>query len=104
MSNIEEGKTPLYTTLGGGRIGWLNYKGPFIRLKIYDEFVVIRYLFKSLVLRYDEIERVEIKKWMGLVSDRVQIFHRKDDASKTLIIGTADPDEVKVLIEARLNG
>ena len=103
MSNIEEGKTPLYSSLGGGRIGMLDYRGPLIRLKIYDEFLVIRYFFHSVVFRYDEIERVEVKKWFGLFPDRVQIFHRKEDLHRTLIIRTFNPDEVKALIEARLH-
>ena len=102
MLDIEKGKTPLYSSLAGGRIGWINYKGPFVRLRIYDEFVVIRYFFKSIVLQYDEIEHIEIKKWLGLVADRIQIFHRKQDVPSNLIIGTSDPTEAKKLIELRL--
>ncbi len=41
--DIEQSRTPLYSSTGGGRIGRIGYRGPFISLRIYDEFVVIKY-------------------------------------------------------------
>ncbi len=98
---IEKGKTPLYTSTAGGRIGWTSYRGPFISLRIYDEFIVIGYV-KTIVLKFEEIERVEIKKWMGIVSDKVQIIHHKLDAPDTIIIGTTNPSQVKEIIDSKL--
>ncbi|MCB0212885.1 MAG: hypothetical protein KDJ52_26320 [Anaerolineae bacterium] len=99
--DIEKDKEPLYTSTGGGRMGWLNYRGPFINLRIYDAFVVVS-SFQTIVLRYDEIERVDIKKWMGAVADRVQIVHHKADAPGTIIIGTINPTQAKEIIDAHL--
>ena len=100
--DIEKDKTPLHTETAGGRIGWMRYRGPFIRLNIYDEFIVIRYSWKSIVLRYDEIERVETGKWLGLVTDRLQIVHHKPDAPSFIRIGASSPERVKAIIESKL--
>jgi hypothetical protein len=100
--DIEKNKTPLHTQTSGGRIGWVRYRGPFVRLSIYDEFIVIRYSWKSIVLRYDEIERVEIGKWLGVLSDSVQIVHHKPDAPAYIKIGTSSPERVKEVIVSRL--
>lgn len=99
--DIEKGKTPLYSSTAGGQIGWLNYKGPFISLRIYEDFLVIVYT-KTIVLRFDEIDQVEIKKWIGLVSDRIQIVHHKLNVPSKIIIGTSNPAKVKELIESKL--
>lgn len=98
---IEENKKPLYTSTAGGQIGGLRYKGPFISLRIYDEFIVIG-CGRTIVLKYDEIVSVEIKKWMGSVADRIQIIHRNPNAPKDIIIGTGNPTQVKQIIDAQM--
>ena len=99
--DIEAGKTALYTSTAGGQIGWTRYRGPFISLRIYDEFIVIGYA-KTIVLRFGEIDRVEIKKWMGLVSAGIQLIHHKSDAPSRIIIGTTNPAHAKEIIDTKL--
>jgi hypothetical protein len=101
-SEIEQNKTPLHTQTSGGRIGWVRYRGPFVRLSIYDEFVVIRYGWKTIVLPYGEIERVETGKWLGMRTDSVQIVHHKPDAPPYIRIGAFSPERIKELIESKL--
>jgi hypothetical protein len=57
----EEGKKPLYEERIGGTCGLIRYKGPFIRLAIYEQFLLIRYS-KAIVLNYDQIQSIQIKK------------------------------------------
>ncbi len=99
----EAGKTPIYSTIGGGRIGWLNYRGPFISLRLYEDFLVIRAL-QTIVLPYAEIESVEVKKWLGMTPDRIQIAHRSLHAPETIIVGVSNPARVKEMIDQRLLG
>lgn len=98
---IEQDKKPLYSSTAGGQIGGLRYKGPFISLRIYDEFIVIG-CGRKIVLKYDEIEAVEIKQWLGLVPDRIKIIHRNPNAPKNIVIGTGNPAEAKRIIDVRL--
>ncbi len=37
----EIGKTPLLTLKTAGKFGWVRYKGPIVRVSLYDEFIVI---------------------------------------------------------------
>ena len=96
----EAGKTPIYKTIGGGRIGWLNYRGPFISLRLYQEFLVIRAL-QTIVLSYTEIESGEVRKWLGVTADRIQITHRSLRAPETIILGVSNPKRVKEMVDQR---
>ena len=100
--DIEMNKTPLHSQTSGGRIGWVRYRGPFVRLSIYNEFLVIRYGWKRIVLPYDEIERIETGRWLGLMTDSVQIIHHKPDAPAYIRIGAFNPEWVKEVIESKL--
>ena len=79
----------------------MHYRGPFINLRLYDDFLVIGGL-GTIVLTYDEIERVEVNKWLGAVADGVRIVHRKSGAPGKIVIGTASPERLKEMIEAQL--
>jgi len=37
----EEGKTPIFEARCGGQVGIWFYKGPFIRVSVYPEFLVV---------------------------------------------------------------
>src|SRR5688572_19269885 len=70
---VEEGKTPLYQANVGGSIGWTGYRGPLISVRVYEEFMVIGG-WQRVVLRYEQIDRVELKAWLGLGPSWVQII------------------------------
>ena len=101
LLDIEEGKKLLHSSTSGGHIGRIRYRGPFINLRIYDEFIVISSL-KAIVLRYEDIERVEIKKWMGSIPSEIKLVHHKWDAPKKIVIGTTKPIYLKEMIDSRL--
>lgn len=99
--NIEKGQKPRYSSTGGGQIGWVNFRGPFISLRLYEDFLVIG-CGRKFVLPYTAIERVEVQQWFGTLSDRVRIIHQQPDVPERIIIGTFRPNEVKEIIDARL--
>jgi hypothetical protein len=97
---VERGLRPLFQQTSGGQVGWISYRGPFIRLTLYEEFLVIR-CWQAIVLRYDQIERVEVTKWLGLITEGVRIVHH-GTAPGRIRLGSGDPIRIKMLIEARL--
>jgi hypothetical protein len=98
---IEKDKKLLYSSTAGGWIGGISYRGPFISLRMYDEFIII-VCVRTYVLKYDEIVSVEIKRWMGLIPDRIQIKHRNPSIPKDIVIGTYSPSRAREIIDARL--
>lgn len=97
---IEKGKTALYKQTRGGVIGVIRFKGPLISLRVYEEFIVIG-CGKKYVLRYHDIDRIEIKESLGL-ANRIQIIHHNSDVPNNILLGTKNPTKLKELIEARL--
>lgn len=97
---VERGQQPLFTQTSGGQVGWIRYRGPFIRLSLYEDFLVIR-CWQTVVLRYDEIDRVDLTKWLGIVTDGVRLVHH-GHAPGRIRLGSSDPARVKALIDTRL--
>jgi len=58
----ELGLTPLHTEACSGIIGMLSMRGPFIRVSIYREFLVISWS-KKLLLRWSDIEDIRTRQW-----------------------------------------
>ena len=98
--DIEKGKTALYKQTGGGVIGVIRFRGPLISLRVYEQFIVIG-CGKKYVLRYEDIDRVEIKEWLGF-ANRIQIIHHNSDVPSNVLLGTKNSTKLKELIEARL--
>jgi hypothetical protein len=49
----ETGISPIYEFRTGGVIGWIKFSGPFIRVSLYNEFIIIS-TTKKIKLRYNE--------------------------------------------------
>ena len=97
---IEKGKTALYKQTRGGVIGVIRFRGPLISLRVYEEFIFIG-CGKQYVLRYHDIDRVEIKEFLGFAT-RIQIIHHNPDVPSKILLGTKNATKLKELIEARL--
>ncbi len=102
LLDIEAGKKLIYSATSGGTIGRTRYRGPLINLRIYDEFIVIA-SFKVIVLNYKDIERVEIRKWMGSIPSKIQLIHNRWNVPKRIIIGTRNSSYVKEIIDSKIN-
>jgi hypothetical protein len=100
---LEKGKRPLYS--GGasrGRIGWVRSHNWWISLRIYDEFIVIRTICQVVVLRYEEIERVEVREQRGIFGPSyLQIIHHAN-VPKTIELATSRKRYIKDIIDAQL--
>ena len=94
---IEGDKKPLYESTAGGEIGWMKVRGPFISLRIYDEFIIIA-CGKKMVLKYDEVLSVAV-----LMPGWIQINHHNPTVPKNILIGTHNPAQAKEIIDARLS-
>lgn len=92
----ETGKKPLYKATCGGQIGWFRYRGPFIQLRMYEDFLVIGYI-KHIVLRYDEID--EIYPVGNLLRRGVEIKHHKKSVPQRLQLSDTKPDKVLEVFE-----
>jgi hypothetical protein len=98
---IEESIEPIYSENScAGRIGYnRNLAGPFIRLALYDEFLVVSYS-KKIVLRYNEIKQVEIAK--GLSAGGIKII-LKNHKYPFIIVFANDTRRIINIIEQKLS-
>ena len=99
--DIERGKVPLYAGVAAGVIGWIYARGPLIHLRLYDDFIVIGG-WRRIVLRYDQIDRLEMKPRQGIFLGSLRIFHHQPQAPKRIRVDVGDPERLKRMIEARL--
>lgn len=67
----ETGKTPRISFRCAGIIGWVSYKGPFIRVSLYEDFIIISYR-KIILLKFSEMS---IKKEKFLFNKVLRIEH-----------------------------
>lgn len=73
----EEGRTPLHLVRTGGRIGRLRYNGPFARVAIYEDLLVVA-AAQSLALRPADLERITFGRTpgSGTFGRTINLFHR----------------------------
>ncbi len=100
-AEVEQGKTPLYKETAGGAVGPSRYRGPFVSVRMYDEFMVVAD-WNPLILRYDQIDRIEVTKPFIRIRQGVQIFHHQPGAPELVYLAVGNPAHVKQLIEARV--
>lgn len=89
--DIENNKIPLYSENCGGRFGLINFSIPFVRLTIYDKFIIISHI-KKIVLNYNEIINIEIKR--NIISKGLFINHNRNDIPQTIIIWSFNCDKI----------
>lgn len=61
----EKSKTPIYSERCGGRFGLISVTMPFVRLALYQDFVVIS-CWTRIVIEYDQIRRLEGEGILGI--------------------------------------
>lgn len=99
LHEIEKNLKPIHVEYCGGRFGWTNLTFPFVRLAIYNDFIVISYVNKIHLL-LSEINRLEVKR--HLFSKGLHIYHTRRDAPQDIIIWSTNCDGIKKLIESRI--
>ena len=96
----ERGLTPIHTETCGGKFNYVNFSWPFVRLALYNDFMVISY-WQQLLLNYHEIEKVEYKQPLG--QKYLQIFHKKTDTPKKILIITKNAEQIANIINSKIN-
>ncbi len=99
LLDIEKSKIASYQEICGGRFNGFNLTWPFVRVSIYDSFIVISYV-KKIVLTYEEIDSIFSKRYF--ISHGIHIQHHKKGVPKNIIIGSTDRDKVLNIINPKL--
>ena len=71
---------------------------PFVRVSVYEDFVVISTLFK-IVLEISEIEKMVESRWSNT---SMKLFHSNKKYANPLIISSRNLKELKEVIEAQM--
>ena len=98
-ASIELGKQPLYTERVAGKIDTLYYKGPFIRLALYDTFLVLGYT-KTLVIYYHEITSIGAKK--RLFGELLTVTFLQNGKSKEIHLASMNMKSLRSTIEDQI--
>jgi len=98
----EKGLTRIYTDQRcGGQLGpggTMVFSLPFVRVSVYEDFVVISTLFK-IVLEISEIEKMVESRWSNT---SMKLFHSNKKYANPLIISSRNLKELKEVIEAQM--
>ncbi|MFA4830836.1 MAG: hypothetical protein WC862_01010 [Patescibacteria group bacterium] len=100
LLDLERGMVPIHKENCGGKFNYTNFSRPFVRLALYNDFMIISY-FKQILLNYHEIEKVEYKNQWG--QKYIQIFHRKADAPKKILLITKNAEQISQIINQKLS-
>jgi hypothetical protein len=92
----EMGRTPLYKVTSSGRIGLWTYKGPFIQMRMYEDFLVIGYA-KHIVLLYDEIDTIVLGSKIFRLG--ITIKHHCSGAPRHITLSSANLEKVVAVFE-----
>ncbi len=96
----EAGKKPLFTESCAGVIGWLTYKGPFIRLAVYDDFVVVS-CDKQYYLPLGNITR--IARHSFLFTKGYRLYHNKADCPERIELWMNGRDRFEAALAGKVN-
>ena len=76
----ENGLSPLLEFRTGGIIGWIKYTGPFIRIAIYKDFIILS-TNKKIILRFNEFVH---QKGTYSFTKTIVIIHNKPEFPKRI--------------------
>ena len=83
----EAGKQALYAATCAGIVGWLTYKGPFIRLAVYNEFLAVA-CDRVYYLPFAEIQQIERRNF--LFRKGYRIHHRNPSYPQRIEVWPGD--------------
>lgn len=94
-SEREKGLTPLYSERCGGRFGFVQATFPFVRLSLYDDFLVLSCYGKIII----EYARIRELRDVGLLGSGLEIVTTNPGKYGQPIIGTMNKSEIKRIIK-----
>jgi len=96
--DIEKNIRPIYVEICGGRFNGSNFTYPFVRLSIYDNFIVISYLYK-IILYFEDIDQIDIKR--NIFGKGLIVYHHNNNIPKIIILWSKNVDILKEMINRK---
>lgn len=90
----EKGLTPIYTERCGGRFGFVQATFPFVRISLYENFLVIR-SYGKLTIEYARIKELRDVGFLGM---GLEIITTNSSKYGQPIIGTFNRSHIKNII------
>ena len=90
-AQIEQDKVPLLQEQCGGRFDSLNLTIPFVRHAIYEDFIIIAYGHKKIVIKYKELKNVVFSKF--IISKGISYLHSNPELPSSIIVWTLSYDK-----------
>jgi len=88
---MEQGQEPLLEEQCGGRFDGCNYTIPFVRHALYDNFIVISYGKKKIILKYEDLKKISFKRY--IISNGITYFHSRQELPSSIIVWTVAYNE-----------
>lgn len=95
---IEVGKIPFYSERCGSQFGILTVTYPFVRISLYDEFMVIS-CFSRKLIEYDKIRRIEEES--GVFAREIELVTTNREIYGRPIIWTLNNERLGNLIREK---
>lgn len=95
----EAGKAPIFTEACGGVVGWLNYKGPFIRVAVYPDFLVVS-CDRQYYLPFSSVGHIERRNFF--FSKGYRIHHRTAEYPKRIELWLSGREKFETSIAGKV--
>ena len=95
----EAGKTPTFSENCAGVVGWITYKGPFIRVAVYPEFLVVS-CDRQYYLPFSQISQIERRSFM--FNKGYRIHHNNSEYPKRIEVWVSGRDRFKAAIAGKM--
>jgi len=94
----EKGEIPIYSERCGGQFSLINFTTPFVRLTLYQDFMVISCWTKTII-EYHNIKQLKI---IGILGTSIKIISKNNNKYEQSIIRTFNKKQVLYLINERI--
>ena len=92
----EKNLIPIFSEIGGGRIGFFNLSYPFVRFSLYKDFLVFSSLFSNIIY-YDKIKK--INKHFSVFAQGIEVLtYRNNKHGRVIFFTFNNANELKGLI------
>jgi len=95
----ELGLKPVYQENCGGVFDGMDYTKPFVRLTIYNDFLVISYI-KKILLYWSDIKDVSV--YTGLFSKGVKIIHNRSNIPTSIILWPNNAARLQEILKSKM--
>ncbi len=96
----EAGKRPAFTESCAGVISWVTFKGPFIRVAVYDSFIVVS-CDRQYYLPFSQIMRIEPCSF--LFTKGYRIHHNIAEYPKRIEVWLTGRDRFEAALVGKVN-